>query len=1284
MSPVRDEGAVDAAGEATPGALDWRGTDRFEVIRCIGRGGMGVVYEARDAERRQRVALKTLLHYDAASLFLLKQEFRTIADVQHRNLVRLHELVAGEGERVFFTMELVRGGTFLAYVQKSGARPGSAQRRETSNSVSSPPEAPASGVQLRPSSPPADAAAAHDAGQRRGTSLADLDRLRPALRQLVEGVRALHSAGKVHRDIKPSNVLVTAEGRVVVLDFGVSTDMPRVADENLHEEAHGVGTARYMAPEQALGEESTPASDWYSVGVMIYEALTGRAPFEGSTYEVIAQKSTTDARPPSTWVDGIPADLDALCLALLDTNPARRPTGAELLRRLGGDRASLPPHGMGAEPGAPSLIGRERQLRSLRDAFDETRQGRAVTVRLSGRAGMGKSALVHHFLDEVVRGGEAVVLRGRAYERESVPYKAVDAVIDALSRHLMHVFDQEELLALPPDLDALARLFPALQRVPAIGDIADKRAANPQQARQRAFGALRVLLSSLAQRRPLVLYIDDVHWGDADSAALLLDLVRPPDAPPMLLIMAHREENESTAVFLSEMRLRWPTRATVHEVSVGALEYEDARRLSLAILGSDDAEAQTVAEAAARESGGSPFLVEELTRSSSRRLVAAPRTGVTLEEMVAERLVGLSADARRLMELVAVGGRPLAVSTVGDAAELAETEEIVSALSIRRFVRTGLRDGREVVEPIHDRIRETIVGLLPESTVRAHHGRLARALEATPGADAEAVAMHLFGAGETARAGAFAARAAKRAAQQLAFDQAARLYARALEALPESSARAEKTRLRLAESLVLAGRGAEAAAVYSQLADGASPLERADFERAAAEQLLMSGRANEGTKALGRILSSWGMAVPASPLSAVFWLLVYRVRLAVRGLQFEERAPESVLPEDRARIDALNAVALGLGVVDVIRSACVQARHLLLALDRGHTFQIMRAAYLEASHLSSQGGPTSPRERELDAIVRRLAEQSGKSEALQAFYQAKTGLQLFFRGHWKGAREVLDAAYVQYPNNRGSANSNFYLFSLHSLWFLGDLVELAKRKTYMLADAEQRGDLYTQVNLRAALPVLTLLADDDVAATRESVTAAMSKWSYDGYSVQHWQAMVMEAFIEIYAGDGARAFDRVEKDERAVKRSFLLKGQFVRGTHEYIRGIAAVAACSVRPDSRTKYLAEARRMAVKLENEQMAWTAPLAAIVSAGASSAAGDLQGAAASLERAIELAVAADMSLYAAAARYQLGRLLDGVRGNALVSAAEQAMRAQDVRAPARFATMLVPGHWTAMKPS
>src|SRR5882672_1156072 len=243
-----------APSNPAPAPVDWKGTHRFEVVRCIGQGGMGTVYEARDRERRQRVAIKTLLHFDPASLFMFKQEFRTLADVQHPNLVRLYEFVATEGERVFFSMELVRGTEFVTYVQKPDRLLGSAQTSEV--------------VRIQPV-------------EARGCS-ADLDRLRPALRQLVEGVQALHAAGKLHRDIKPSNVLVTPEGRVVLLDFGVATELTRVEDENLREERQLVGTARYMAPEQAFDEALTPASDWYSVAVMLYEALVGSPLFHGS------------------------------------------------------------------------------------------------------------------------------------------------------------------------------------------------------------------------------------------------------------------------------------------------------------------------------------------------------------------------------------------------------------------------------------------------------------------------------------------------------------------------------------------------------------------------------------------------------------------------------------------------------------------------------------------------------------------------------------------------------------------------------------------------------------------------------------------------------------------------------------------------------------------------------------------------------------------------------------------------------------------------------------------
>ena len=261
----------------------------------IGSGGMGAVYEAFDHERAQLVAVKTLLRFSPAALYRFKQEFRTLADVVHPNLVHLYELVATDADHVFFSMELVRGVDFLVHnlALLDRRRPSAVERARP------PPPGARLGLDGRRShrarsTPVRLSAPAADPPR----SPADLRRLRPALAQLVAGVGALHAAGKLHRDIKPSNVLVTPEGRVVILDFGVAADLSRVLHEGAGER-EVVGTARYMAPEQATEEAPTPASDWYSVGAMLYEVLVGRPPFSGSSIEVLTRKSLVDAPAPS-------------------------------------------------------------------------------------------------------------------------------------------------------------------------------------------------------------------------------------------------------------------------------------------------------------------------------------------------------------------------------------------------------------------------------------------------------------------------------------------------------------------------------------------------------------------------------------------------------------------------------------------------------------------------------------------------------------------------------------------------------------------------------------------------------------------------------------------------------------------------------------------------------------------------------------------------------------------------------------------------------------------------
>ena len=214
---------------------EFKGTRRYSILGRIGSGGMGAVYRARDHDRDQVVALKTLFGVDPSSIYRLKKEFRALAKVVHPNLVAFYELVAEEGEW-FFTMELVDGVEF----------------------------------------------------GRRGSDGADIPALRRSLPQLAAGIQAVHEAGKLHRDLKPSNVLITPEQRVVILDFGIVADLKATGGATATHEQSG-GTAAYMAPEQAEGE-AVSASDWYAMGVMLYEALTGELPFSGAPVAMIAQK----------------------------------------------------------------------------------------------------------------------------------------------------------------------------------------------------------------------------------------------------------------------------------------------------------------------------------------------------------------------------------------------------------------------------------------------------------------------------------------------------------------------------------------------------------------------------------------------------------------------------------------------------------------------------------------------------------------------------------------------------------------------------------------------------------------------------------------------------------------------------------------------------------------------------------------------------------------------------------------------------------------------------------
>jgi serine/threonine-protein kinase len=271
--------------------------NRYELEQKIGEGGMARVYRGRDLRLNRQVAIKVLhSHYASDSNFLQRfhHEAQAAANLRHANIVDVYD-VGQDDDIHYIVMEYVAGSDLKALLMRNGALP--------------------------------------------------VDQAVYVAEAVANGLDAAHRVGLVHRDVKPQNIIVGEQGQVKITDFGIAKSSLSTA---LTETGVTFGTADYISPEQARGQQATPRSDIYSLGVTLYETLTGRLPFSGdSSIAVAMQHVSADPPPPRMYNPRIPPQLESLVLRALSKEPDGRPTTArEFARQLAsyrdiGDQATV-------------------------------------------------------------------------------------------------------------------------------------------------------------------------------------------------------------------------------------------------------------------------------------------------------------------------------------------------------------------------------------------------------------------------------------------------------------------------------------------------------------------------------------------------------------------------------------------------------------------------------------------------------------------------------------------------------------------------------------------------------------------------------------------------------------------------------------------------------------------------------------------------------------------------------------------------------------------------------
>lgn len=772
---------VGTPSESAPGVALRPGAivnGRYTIERVIGAGGMGIVYRVADALHPDRpLALKTLRGGASrrAALSLFKSEFRTMTELRHPHLAQVYDFEPIRGsEQHLFTMDFVDGADAMRATEGAGHR--------------------------------------------------------TVVEVLVQACRALsyvHSRDVVHFDLKPDNVLVTRDGTVKIVDFGI-------AGSALAERDAIRGTPHYMAPE-LTGDAGLVdhRADLYALGIMTFELTFRRLPFVGSSFvELMRLHHLAPIEPTEAEAASVPPWLLALVRRLAAKHPDERFHTAneviEEINRAGGATYALETKETQASYAlAGRFVGREAERDALwsfvRARSEGARDAPAAAV-IGGQSGVGKSRLARE-------------LR-RLCQLSRIPFVEVvchehGADLAPIARALSFALTLAETLG---RADLVERFGPQLAKIlPSLAGRVATAGVHPDPVRERASvrEAAADFLLALGEAAPYVLYVDDLQWAGEAAAAVVRHVVyggAEGRRSRLALVGGYRDdelEGAPIAALLEDARDR------LCAVSLTPLGEVEVEALIRSMLGVDALPAPFV-ELVARSTGGSPFFVEEVMRSllehghvvreagrwSARARLSDLPIPERMDDVLVRRAERLPPLARGLLEIVSVHGKPLESDALREASGLDEAAffEALGLLRHRSMIRLAAGDP-PAFGPAHDRVREKVAEALEGGRRRALHLRLAEALddETTAGEASFDAANHYAAAVEATdppatrrRAAAALARAAAEASRA-ALHEAARGYLERALALLDGIEEAEPERAslrpRLLEMLYVIDRG---------------------------------------------------------------------------------------------------------------------------------------------------------------------------------------------------------------------------------------------------------------------------------------------------------------------------------------------------------------------------------------------------------------------------------------------------------------------------------------------